>query len=406
MSRSRILPIVLATLGGVAIGWVIKPIATRAGTAKETSGPVLKREARRAGNEDSRIAARWMDRMASDDFDQMAKAVPPGEIKTVINGMMESIWGSLSDADVSRIQLLISEWVEKDPEGALAWARSLPHPQQRELGLTCIASAIGQSDLEKGFEIYAELDKVTVRGNAGVIYSVVTRAYTNAAKLGPEALLDVVKRTPASEDRWSMGIGIKYPPDFDFSAMMDGMTEAGLFKSKDPVTKPYTLSGVLAEWALRDRDAAFAYLAEHAKEGTAYPFYELEKKIAETQGTPQAQAWLGEKLVALDSAQRQELVKGSMLGAGDEYLNNYVLTMPTEEAATEFRYDILQATGEFGYGRNYGILKEMQEMEDRLAVIERLQNIKHTEPLVEQLKQWNVPQERIDGIVEKVKRKE
>ena len=412
MSFHRALPIVLAALAGVAIGWVIKPPPSHAGAAQETNEPVLKRETRRVGNEDSRIAARWIDKMGTGDLAKIgsvAKELPAGEMKAVLNSLMEGVWGSLSDLELARMKLLIAEWAEKDPEGALAWARNLRHPQQRELGLTCIAVAIGSKDPEKGFGIYAELEKVRMPLDPNLIYGVVATTYKNAAKEGAEALLDVLRRTPDSEGSAGnnrMAFPIEYPPGFDFAALMKGLGEAGYFKFPEQNNKSLSIHGTLAQWALKDREAAFSYLMENAKEGTSYQFQYLTAIMAEKEGKARTQAWLGEKLSAMDSAQRQQLVKGSMLMDSNDELKGFIEAMPTEEAAMEFRYDILQAAGEAGWGGKYSILSEVPEIEDRLAVIERLQNMRDTDRLETQLKEWNVPQERINGIVEKGKRKE
>jgi len=411
MSFHRALPFILTALGGVAIGWVIKPSASHVDTAKATNEPVLKREDRRAGNEDSRIAARWIDKMGTGDpikMGEVAKQVPAGEMKAVLNELIDGVWGSLSDKELERMKLLIAEWTEKDPEGALAWARNLRHPQQRELGLSCIALAIGSKDPEKGFEIYAELEKAQMPVDYNLAYGVISTAYKNAAKNGPEALLEFLRRTPVSDGGGGgLAFNIEYPQGFDFATLMDGLAQDGYFKSfRQGDSKRFSVHGTLGEWAVRDREAAFTYLTEHAKEGTAYPLDQITTWMENKQGKAQTQAWLGEKLSALDSTQRQQLIKGSMLSCGPDELKRFIEAMPTPEAATEFRYEILQAAGEAGWGGKYGILNEVPEIEDRLAVIERLQNMRDTERLETQLKEWNVPQDRIDGIVEKVKRKE
>jgi len=410
MSIPRALPIVLAALGGVAIGWVIKPTASHADTAKATNEPILKRETRRAGNEDSRIAARWIDKMGTGDLErirQVTEEVPTNEMSAVLTGLMDGVWGSLSREEQTRMELLIGEWARKDPEGALAWARNLRHPQQRELGLTCIAAAIGYKDPEKGFEIYTELEKVQMPSDYALM-NVVSGTYKKAAENGPEALLAIMKRVPTNEARGGgYAFPVTYPPGFDFATMMDGLQEAGYFKfhNTDP-RKYYSITGTLAEWAMRDREAAFTYLTQHAKDGTSYDFQQMAAWMEEKQGKAQTQAWLGEKLSALDSTQRKELIKGSLLSSSPDELNRFIEAMPTPEAATELRYEILQSAGEAGWGGKYGILNEVPEIEDRLAVIERLENMRDTDRLEAQLKDWQVPQERIDGIVEKVKRKE
>lgn len=406
MSIPRVLPIVLATLGGVAIGWVIRPSTSHADAARETNGPVLKRETRHAGNENPNIATRWIDKMRTGDVKAVAKEVPAGEIKEVMDGLMAGVWGSLSKEQITQMEQLIRAWAEKDPKAALAWARNLRHPRQRELGLSFVAAAVAEKDPRAGFEIYAEMDKVMIRELNEKVHGVISGAYDHAAKEGPASLLELMRRTPES-DGFGFGIHPSYPQGFDFTAMMDGMAKAGYFGPGGTRTsKPFVIGSPLAEWALRDREAAFSYLAANAGKDSRHRLDDLTDKLTATHGNTQTNAWLGDKLASLTSEQRRQLAKGTLAGSSAEYLNRYIHLMPTEEAAVEFRYDLLQATAESGWEPALEILNEMPEIEDRLALVGRLHGVTDTDGMAEQLRKWNVPQERIDTIVEKVKRKE
>ena len=407
MSFHRALPFILTALGGVAIGWVIKPTPTHADTAKPTNEPVLKRETRRAGNEDSRIAARWIDKMGTGDLEKIRREVPTGEMKAVMDGLLEGMWGSLSQGDLIRMQTLIGEWAERDPEGALAWARGLRHPQQREVGLVYIAAAIGQKDPEAGFAIYSEVEKLTMSELSSAMYGVMFQLCKNAVQQGPDALLDIINRTPKS-DRFSMGLQTTYPEGFDFPSLLQGMADAGHFKREGSNMSVFTVESPLSAWAAIDREAAFAFLAEHSPAGTRHNFYEFTQKVAASSSQAEMKEWIGGKLAAMDPSQRRELVQGSMIGYPVDYVNRFIEMMPTQESATELRYEILQSYNDAGWSVDYGILNEVPEVEDRVATVERLRGLKdyHAEELASQLRKWNVPQERIDGIVEKAKRKE
>ena len=407
MSAQRLLPLLLAALGGGAITWVIKPGPTPAEASKETQEPVLKRETRRDGNENSRIAARWIDRMPVDDQEKVqsaAKEVPPGEMKAVLDGLMSGIWGSLSSEEVTRLQLLIGEWAQKDPEGALAWARALKQPQQREVGLCSIAIAVGEKDPQAGFGILAELEKVTMLELfMGNLTEVVQKTCANAAKDGPDALREALRRIPEG-DRWTMGLTIEYPPGFDFHGLMEGMKDDGYFNLADRPSRAMALDP-LSQWAAADGDAAFSYLVENAKSGSTYNFHELTDKMAETRGKHDAREWLGEKLAALDSAQRQQLALGSMSLHHSPPLEEIIRAMPTPELQMELRQDLLQAGISSGNTINFELLSELPDLETRLATLEQLHGMDgDSEEVVDQLRKWNVPQERIDGIMEKVTR--
>lgn len=407
MTIPRALSIGLAAVVGVAIGWVINP-ATSADTARVTKEPVLDRETRRPGNEDSRTAAtKWVGRMKSGDVKTVAKEVPADEIKAVMNALMDGVWGTLSNDDIARMQSLMGEWASKDPEGALAWARSLRHPTQRELGLSCIAAAIGQKDPEAGFAIYTEVEKVTIKGLNDILYGVVSQVCDRAAKESPAALLEVMGRIPKSEN-FGSSVHVGFPNGFDFEALLSGMTDAGYFKRENRTYGAFYLEGPLSEWAARDREAAFAFLTDHVSADSRYDLIGLSQKLAETSSQSQTKEWLGGKLAAMDPAQRQALVIGSLLGYSSFYLNPIIEMMPTREASADLIYDILQANNNAGWTMDLDLLNQMPEMEERIAIIERLQGLRDDEAidLASLLRKWDIPQERITGIIGKVKRKE
>ena len=408
MSIPRALPIVLATLGGVAIGWVIKPSASSTDTAKETNGPVMKREARRAGNEDSRIAARWIDQMGTDDWEKtgkVAKDIPTGEMKAVLDGLMDGVWGSLTEEDRTRMEMLISEWAGRDPEAALAWARNLRHPQQRELGLCFIAATVGKNDPQAGFEILAELETVTMPEFYWDLLDVVTTTCADSAKEGPQALWDTYRRIPKSENL-TMPMTIQFPPGFDFRGLMEVMGADNYFSSTDGSSSGLVFQP-LSAWAEEDREAAFSYLVENARSGTNYDFHDMMEKIGEKDGKPAMREWIGEKLAAMDSSQRQQLAMGSMPLHYAPHLEDFIRAMPTPELQMELRQDFLQATISSSNIIDFELLNELPDIETRLASIEALHGFNgDPDDVVEQLRKWNVPQERIDGILEKVKREE
>jgi len=407
MSVHRVLPIVLAMLGGVAIGWVIKPSVSYSDAGKKPNEPVLKRETRRAGNENPNIAAQWIDKMRTGDVKAVAKEVPAAEIKAVMDGLMKGVWGTLSNEDIARLQSLLGEWAEKDPEGALAWARNLRHPTQREMALSCIAAAIGKKDPEAGFAIYTEVEKATIQGLSDVMYWVVAQVYRNAAKKSPEALLEAMSRTPKGGS-FSSGLHVNFPKGFDFESLLKGMADAGYFKRTDRTYGVFTLESPLAEWAGRDRDAAFTYLADHVSVDNRHDLIGLADKVAESTSQAQMKEWMGGKLAAMDATQRQALVKGSLIGYPASYLNRFVEMIPTSEGAADLRYDILQANHDAGWTMDLELLNQMPEVEGRIAIIERLQGLRENElpQLASQLRAWQLPEERIPGILEKVKRKE
>lgn len=59
---------------------------------------------------------------------QVAKEIPAGDFRRLVEMMMESVWGGMTDVRQQRLGALIGELALRDQQGALAWARGSARP--------------------------------------------------------------------------------------------------------------------------------------------------------------------------------------------------------------------------------------------------------------------------------------
>ena len=391
---------------GIAIGWFARSPGGAVGEASG-AGSGTRFHSASAGDRpregrDGHLAARWIDRMQTGDAGEVAAAVPTGDLRAVISGVMDTVWGTLSAEDQGRLEALIGEWALRDADAALAWARSLRQPQQREVGLTSIAAALAESDPHRAFDIYAEQERVTLWLGREKIEKLISTLSKEATMQGPQALLDLFRRIPENDTNGVMGLGIDYPEGFDYAAMLDGLAESGIgiHGPGEDSSKPFEPQSPLRRWAVKDPDAAFSYFLSKTGSGYRLHLGDLTQEMEEKWGRDATQAWLGEKVAALDSSQRLELIKGTGILNHPSQLENLINGIEDPSIAQEVRYEALQASAG-SVLRNFQLLANLP-LDEKLQVVGRLRGVKDTEYLESILTTWDVPRERIDAIVRDV----
>ncbi len=330
--------------------------------------------------------------------DEVAAEVPTEDLSFVIAGIMESVWGVLSAQDQRKLEVLIGKWAGRDPDAALAWVRNLRHPQQRELGLSSIAAALATTDPERAFEVYTEQERVTLWVGRERIEPLLSRLFQEKAAMGPHALLDMIRRLPENGTNGITGLAIQYPEGFDYAALLDGLAEAGIGTEG---AKPYEPTSPLRQWAVEDPDAALDYLVSSVNTGTRFTLGDLTADMKVKWGREPTQAWLGGKVAAMDSAQRQAFFKGTMLLNHPTQLAEVIGGIADHAEAQEVRYEALQA-GVDGAPLNFTLLADLPT-EQKLEVLGRLRGMEDTALLEQMLSVWEIPAERIGPLLLQVK---
>ena len=388
----------------MAVGWSARSVGASKETtrAAEAENRAARKRDRAPEDADAKVAARWMERLGKGKPGEVAAEVPTADLRSVIAGVMGTVWGELSEEDQKRLEALIGQWAIRDRESALAWARSLHHPLQREVGLTSIAAALAESDPKAAFDIYAEQDKVTSWLGREKIHNLITALSKDAVAKGPQALLDLIRRIPENETNGIDGVSIRYPDGFDYAAMLDGLAEIGIgiHAKGDDSSKPYEPESPLGQWAVKDPDAAFSYFSTKATDGYRLDLGDLTADLTEKWGRDATRTWLGEKVSALDSAGRKAFLEGTGVLNSPSQLIDVINGIRDPSLANEFRYEALQATSGTT-PRNFDVLADLP-LDEKLEIVTRLRGMKQTGYLQSMLTTWEVPRDRIDSILKDV----
>jgi hypothetical protein len=304
-------------------------------------------------------------------------------------------WGDLSTADRKKLEALIGQWAMHDPDAAVAWARGLRHPQQREVGLTYIAAALAESDPQRAFDIYAEQEAVTHELAGRRILDLVTKLSGEAVAKGPEALLELQRRMPRNETDMIMGVEVTYPDGFDYAAMLDGLAES---EKSGQADWPYALSSPLGQWAVKDPDKAFSYISAKAGEGHRFQFHDLTTKLEGRWGATATNEWLGQKIASLDPAGRKSFMEQSGILNSPGSLVRVINGVTDTAAANELRYEAIQSTASTT-PRNFEVLADLPT-DEKIAIISRLRGLKQTGLLKSVMTRWEIPQGEMDRLLE------
>jgi len=402
VNRNTTIILVTGIIIGATGGWLLKPTTPAAAVSKAT-GPQIKLPSRDeiAKREKRRAAARWVARMDQEGVRGLLKEIPPGDIRSVIEEMMASTWGGMSEKQAAQLVFLMEVWTEQDAKGALAWARGLDVPQHRGIALAGVAAGIGKKDPMAGFEIYTEVGVATVPIHSDSLSRMMYDVYRQAAAKGADALLDVSRRTPEHQVGFIEAVNVNYPEGFDFAKLLDGQAaleaEGG---DGGRVLRTFVPSGVLGKWGLRDPDAAFDYALSRTAEGRRLRLDDVDYEMTRESGTSEAVRWMAGKLASLEPSQLATLLPGSGLLDNEGRLRSYIRIMP-EAIAREFRYQAINAAPGV-----IDILRDVPEVEDRLAVIERLRGVKEPEHIRSAMIQWDVPEERMERVLKTVRQTE
>lgn len=399
MKPTTLIAMLTGFIAGMGGSLLVRP-ASRAGD--EATAADVRRSATKsprddaAAQEQSRVAKRWIERIENEGMGETLEKIPAGDMKGVIEKMMVPMWGGMTGEQAERLVSVISAWAEKDPEKALAWARGLDLPRQREIGLCSVAGVVGKKDPMAGFGIYAEIGMVTRPVNSDALDNMMREVFKMAVEKGADGLLDIANRTPRNQETGAMIVQVEYPTAFDFARLLDGLAPMGSGDVPGRFLKPIVPTEPLAVWASRDPEAAFGYVADRTGEGGKVYLGGFIEEMEKRSGSQETERWMGGKLAAMPPEQAATFVSGAGLLWDPDELRKYIAAMP-EEAMPELQFQILNTSG----GSALEILQDLP-VEDRLEMVERLRDVKEPGHIRKYLREWHVPQDRIEGIVRTV----
>lgn len=270
MKSTTTLALLTGFIAGIGGTLLVRP-APRAGDEAATThvGRATTKSPREdaAALEQGRVAKRWIERIGTDGIGKTLEKIPVGDMEALIEKMMAPMWGSITDEQTGQLVSLISAWAEKEPDEALAWARTRDIPLQRELALTSVAGVVGKTDPMAGFGIYAEIGISTLSVNCDAMDYMMGEVYKTALQNGPDGLIDIARRTPQNGGSGALIVQADYPPAFDFAKLLDALAPMSSPDVPGRFLKAIIPTEPLDVWASRDPEAAFGYVTSRIEEG-------------------------------------------------------------------------------------------------------------------------------------------
>ncbi len=296
---------------GVASGWVLRPDGLAKHMVEASRGPRATMSRQRLPQEDGRAsfgkriagaessgAMRiWKDLDRSERMEameSMASAARIGDEK------FQNRLGSM-------VHSLLKGWMDSDPEGLLAMVRSTSNQDLKDYLLRRILEHLQEKkDVEQALALEIEFLQ-----EGGHFRTDVPR-FALEAKLGEgaAAYLELMEKLPFMPGGGG-GTPGRFPADFNFQQVADGVSD--LIQARGGLKPPNFPLDFHTEWARRDRDAAYAWWANHPP----LPYNDLNQILAVTDEVSPGSSttWIAAKLQDPD-APRDKIILG--LGSGEE----------------------------------------------------------------------------------------
>ncbi len=193
-------------------------------------------------------------------------------------------------------RFLMAEWMRRDFDAALAWFEGLEPGKSKEKMTMAVVVHWPEERGEEGFEYLLANRELLSRWSS----SLVINAFQGRVNDGAAAVLDFMHRLGEEGQDFPFGIdGIKYPPGFDFPALVGSDEFAGL---KELGGGAYSgADWILCAWHMQDREAAYDWLMANRGVGAL-------DKIAGNHRVNREEnlAWLAGKFEAMDGSEREE----------------------------------------------------------------------------------------------------
>ena len=308
---------------------------------------------------------------------------------------MGGMWGAIGRDDVRLLQRLFGEWLERDQEGCIDWARRQKGKKQ-EVALCSVASALARSQPDLAFDLYCECEGHSAGAFISPLAGMVRKAFIQSAANGAEALLATMKRLPKNDSGQGQGVGMDYPENFNFEVLLDGM--------RDEVSRKAISTSPLKDWVERDPDAAIAYALDRSLDGKRVDFsmalYGLEKKI----GSLESQTVMAEHLSALSRSQFDKLIENTDL-VNNSSRTRKIIPLMEEEPARQLRLAALSSRPPTGFMMSKELLNDLPDNEARIEELSALRGFPEPGMVASALRGWDVPESRISEVLATIEEK-
>ena len=278
-----VIGILAGAAGGFIMAWQLKPAVGNPESAADI--PLRTRMERRPTTTHplgkpapSAFSLRWEELEDDEDGEQKREGLLAALSADDFPQLLAEISGKagltgLGYEENEQLEEVFKVWHAKAPEAALGWLRSLPKAEDREGLLHAIVEEAAETDLDAALAILSQ----NGRDKDGRI-SVPDKVLEKAANLGAEKLLEVCKLGlgRSRDGTYDRELG-RYPTDFDFKLVLDGLAAAAVELGEDG-SFARVPGNLLSEWAKRDLQAAWAW----SREGKTVSGNEMSSLIAVT----------------------------------------------------------------------------------------------------------------------------
>jgi hypothetical protein len=409
MSKQGVLLFVLSLAAGMVAGGVGGKEGTKSAVVRP---PVLTSEAGSA-------SPKWelRDFIAAARTPQKGDGLPLShwsveQLRAALDECMHGPEGRLHVVQANIFPQLLSAWMQRDPDAALAWFDGIDPPLLRRGVAGQFASLWPEAKADEGFAYFLG-HRELFNPYSDTFQNLLIRA---RAKQGPEAVFAALQQFSA-EDVPAYGNRLELPDGFDFPSLLERDLDSLVTdKERARVDGGYSKlfkDRLIQAWYAQDREQTFDWLVE--KHGAAgleaistytYPWKDDHYK------------WLKEKIAALASEQQDEFLSATREKWLYEMRDLQTFAKGTTDPALQEKLLALAVDG-VAYGNiepTLEVIATNPDLEQRLALLEECpigprphkqrSSFINGDYLRKTLGEWGAEPGRIEGIIARFQEQE
>ncbi|MBK1834784.1 hypothetical protein [Roseibacillus ishigakijimensis] len=279
---------VFGILLSFGLGWILKPNGEQVVevTPRKSEHMRSQSAARSTAQSDPE---RWLSRFDGREVAEVAQELSDDELVHALEALLVDMWGGTGYEQAKRFQTVVGEWIQRDKEGCIAWARGQEDEKWREAALLAVIDQLGQSDPLRAIHLYCEIDRVTLAALAGFDAEYWQEAMAKVAEDSPADLAEILNNLPLrpsfEEDGWDAGLlaTLRLPEGFDFEELFRLAPEADRVDSAEHHLHVY----LLQDWARQDPQAALDHVVARLAQGEMMRWglvlNEFEKEVGQSE---------------------------------------------------------------------------------------------------------------------------
>ncbi|MDP0489758.1 MAG: hypothetical protein Q7Q71_01760 [Verrucomicrobiota bacterium JB023] len=314
---------------------------------------------------------RWLLRFAKGDVAEVAQDLTDDELVSALEALLDDMWGGMGSEQAVRFQTVVGEWLQRNQDGCIAWARGQEDDKRREAALLAVVDQLGKLDLGaadslQALRLYCEIERVTIRALADFDAEHWDAALTKVAKENPTEFANLLNRLPyqstIEENGWGGGMymNLRLPEDFDYEELFRLAPELERIDTHGRHLSVNLLQG----WARQEPQAALEHVTARLAQGEIMRWGGLLREFAQEWGQQETMELALQVTEQIPREHLKEVLEASrswkeILDAAptEEQRLDYLLLLDPNEHSTD-------AWGEGRwreYARHLGLTEEQAE---------------------------------------------